>query len=570
MSIWVPKSQITVEMGVEILKETTIVEELSDYDIYQGTVPRRVRMCTQDPLKTHYIMPYMVAKKRGFQTNNTKWRQTVFPYTMPDGSVKHYPEFTGTFRNYQAEVIPEIIDCLKRNNTVIIGLPPGWGKTIMAAYIIQLCGGAAFVGVKQSKVYDGWKKTFTKVLPGMKVWYVGDMEKPEKWDICLCMEGRLKSVGYLDRMQCMTMIIDETHTLCTPTQVELFLGFQPKYIVYETATLKASGLWRMATVCSGEEGVFRISKIPYNFYIIRTGIYGEEERTERGKLKPASVQRSLVENQNRKAIIQALILNHVQYRKFICLQTVTKDIDENIVELNKLGITCDTLWGTKNSYNQSQVLFGTYGKISTGFDEENACDNFWMSPVKSDTMIFVNSVSKAELLIQSMGRCMRTEDEIPAFFFLMDDNSNVKNHFKSNKWLIELTNGRIIEVDYRNAFIPMNPKYGMKFTFYFTPGEYYKLIPSHIYDDFMRGGFLAGDEQERKDGRILLQTRDVLQAYKQYITPNSSCYLLTLQHINVITYQNSQDGLIYPYINAGFAYCSHRIFFRHVSNTTRV
>lgn len=570
MSIWVPKSQITVEMGTEILKETTIIEELSDYDIYQGTKPRRVRMCTQDPLKTHYIIPYMVARKRGFQTTNMKWRQIVFPYTMPDGTIKHYPEFTGTFRDYQAEVIPEIMACLKKNNCVIIGLPPGWGKTIMAAYIIQLCGGVAFIGVKQSKVYRGWQKTFAKVLPGMKVWCVGDMEKPDHWDICLCMEGRLGAVGYLDRMQCMTVVLDETHTLCTPTQVDLFLGFQPKYIIYETATLKASGLWRMATLCTSEEGVFRISKIPYNFYIIRTGIHGDEERTDRGKLKPASVQKSLIENKTRKAIIQALILNHVQYRKFICLQTLTKDIDDNILEFNKLGITCDTLWGTKNNYSQSQVLFGTYGKISTGFDEENACDDYWSLPVKSDTGVFINSVSKAELLIQSMGRCMRTEDEVPAFFFLMDENSNVKNHFKSNKWLIELTNGRIQEVDYRNAFVPMNPKFGWKFVFHFTSGEYYKLLHSNVYDDFMRGGFLAGDEQEREDGRILIQTREVLQSYKNHIAPNTNCYLLTLQYINVITFQNPQDNMCYPYINSGFAYCPHRIFFKHVANITRV
>ena len=565
MSIWVPKSAITLEMGKEILKETTIVEELSSYDIYQGTQPRRVRMCTQDPSKTYFIMPYMVAQKRGFQPINMKWRQIVFPYTMGDGTVKHLPEFTGSFRDYQAEVLPEILDCLKRNNTVIIGLPPGWGKTIMAAYIIQLCRGAAFVGVKQRKVYEGWKKTFEKVLPNMKVWCVGDMDKPLNWDICLCMEGRLKQVGYLDRMECMTVILDETHTLCTPTQVDLFLGFQPKYIIYETATLKASGLWRMAALCSGEEGVFRISKIPYNFFVIKTGVEGSEERTDRGKLKPASIQRSLIENQTRKNIIHCLILNHIQYRKFICLQTVTKDIDDNITELNNLGITCDTLWGTKNKYSQSQVLFGTYGKISTGFDEENACDDFWTSPYKSDTMIFVNSVAKAELLIQSMGRCMRTEDEVPAFFFLLDENSNVKNHLKNNKWLIEQTNGVIREVDYRNAFVPMNSKYGFKFIFKYTPGEFYKIIHLNEYEDFMKGGFLAGNEEERTNNCIVIQTKDILQQYKNFIAPNGgTCVLLVLQHINVMIYNNE------PYINSGFAYCRHKIFFRHIVNAIQI
>lgn len=563
MSIWVPRDQITREMGIEIIKETTIVEELSKFEEYQGKVPRRVRMFTKDPSNTYFILPYHVARKRGFEPINKMWRQFVFPYQAEDGTTKFQPEFTGVFRDYQAEVIPEIMECLRKNNTVIIGLPPGWGKTIMAAYIIHLCGGVAFIAVKQSKVYDGWKKTFQKVLPGAKVWCVGDMQKPQNFDIILCMNERLNQIGHLDRMQVMTFIVDETHTLTTPSQVELFLGFQPKYIIFETATLKASGLWRMAAVCSGEEGVFRLSKIPYNFYVIKTGIRGEEERSENGNLKPVSVQRSLIENETRKTIIQALIVNHINYRKFICLQTVTKDIDENIKMLNNHGITCDTLWGTKKSYSQSQVLFGTYGKISTGFDEENACEDYWTMPVKSDTGLFINSVAKPELLIQSMGRCMRTQDEVPAFFFLMDENSNVINHFKYNKWLIELTNGVIQEVDYRRPFVPMNPKYGFKFLTHFTPGEYYKVLPSHIYHDFMRGGFLLGaNEEEKKSKHILLCTSDVVMSYKQQFFPQSECYILKLQFLNLASYQDSNV----PYFNSGFCYCIHPIFFKHVSS----
>lgn len=570
MSIWILKDSISIEMCHQIFKKTFIIEELSSYEKAKKKTPRTVKMAFEDPTKTCFVIPYKIAVEYGFTPVNRRWRQIVFPYTLPNGEIKYYPEFTGTFRDYQAEVIPEIMDCLRKNNTVIIGLPPGWGKTIMASYIIQLCGGAAFVGVKQSKVYEGWKKTFQKVLPGMIVWCVGDMPKPNRWDICLCMEGRLSHVSWEDRIEIMTVVLDEVHTLCTPTQVNLFTGFQPKYIVYETATLKASGLWRMAAVCSGEDGVFRLSKIPYNFFVVETGIRGEEERNYKQDLIASSVQKSLVAHKQRKGIIQSIILNHVQYRKFICLQIVTQGIDDNIAELNKLGISCDTLWGTKNSYSQSQVLFGTYGKISTGFDEENACDNFWVLPVKSDTMIFVNSVHKPELLIQSMGRCMRTQDEIPCFFFLLDENSNVKNHLKDNKWLIELTNGVIRYVDYRNPCIPMNQKYGYKFSFLYTPGEYYKVLLNHEYEDFIRVGFLNGNEKEREQGVIFLQLRDVVMTYKNLIAPTGSrCIVLALQHINVVCLTN-QDGTKSPYINQGYAFCQHKIFFRHIISATPI
>lgn len=562
MAVWIPRSSVNREIAEAIFKKCSIIEELSDYDrIVRKVVPVRVQMFTKDPSGQYFIIPSFIAKYYGYQQMNNHWKQIVHPYQLADGTIKYYPEFIGSFRDYQVEIIPEIIECLNRNKSVIIGLPPGWGKTIIAAYIIQMIGLMALVVVKQSKVYEGWKKTFKKVLPGMIVWCVGDEKIPDKFDIILCMNERIDKIPLFIRIKVGTAVYDETHTLCTQTQVGTFLGVQPKFIIHETATLKASGLWRMATVCSGEEGVFRISKIPYNFYVIRTGVMGDEERTDRGSLKPESVQKSLIENQKRKRIIQSLIYNHVAYRKFICLQTVTKDIDENVLMMNKLGITADTLWGTKNTYSQSQVLFGTYGKISTGFDEENACDNYWTIPVKSDTMIFINSVASPWLLIQAMGRCMRTMDEVPAFFFLMDDNKNVQNHLKSNKWLIELTNGRIVDADYRNSFVP-NPSQVIKFTTYSTPGIYFKVLPSHIYDDFVNGGFLAGDEEERTRGLIVLQTNETVMTYKQIVAPNTKCYLLTVHRVNLLI----NNGQVVNY--NGIVYAIHPLFFSHILSTT--
>jgi hypothetical protein len=562
MAIWIPRNLITREIGESIFKKCVIIEELSDYErLVQKKTPLRVQMFSKDPTGQYFIIPSYIAKSHGFQQTNEKWKKIVHSYQSLDGSIKHYPEFTGSFRDYQIEIIPEIIECLNRNKSVIIGLPPGWGKTIIAAYLIQMIGLFSIIIIKQTKVYEGWKKTFKKVLPGMIVWCVGDEIMPEKFDIILCMNERVNKIPVSIKEQVGTLIIDETHTITTQTQVSTFLGFQPKFIIFETATLKASGLWRMATVCSGEEGVFRLSKVPYNFYVINTGVKGEEERTDSGSLKPASVQKSLIENKKRKNIIQSLIFNHITYRKFICLQKVTKDIDENIILMNKLGITADSIWGSKNNYSQSQVLFGTYGKVGTGFDEENACDNYWTIPVKSDTMIFINSVSNPWLLIQAMGRVMRTLDSVPAFFFLMDENTNVKNHLKSNKWLIELTNGNIVNVDYRNAFIP-NPSGINKFTTYSTKGIYFKVIPLHIYNDFISGGFLAGDEEERERGLIAIQTNENVMIYKNLIAPNTSCYLLTLHRINLFI----NNGQIFN--NNGIVYCIHPIFFSHVMSTT--
>lgn len=569
MSILISRDRIDLSTAEAIYKKCVIIEEITDYDKSKGIQPKSIVMMTKDETGNFFMVPYRVARDFGYQQENPYWRQIIFPIKLLDGTNRYLPEFTGTFRDYQTEIIPEIIECLQKNNSVIIGLPPGWGKTIIAAYLIWMIGLLPIVIIKQTKVYTGWQKTFQKVLPSAKIWCVGDkitnssLKSPKTFndfDIILCMNERLNKIPQEIKKQVGVLIIDETHTIATQTQKMTFLGFQPKYIIFETATLKASSFWKMATIVSGEEGVFRISKTPYNFYVVKTGIKGEEEKDKTGRLIPSSVKKSLISNKLRQNIIQCIIYNHIRYRKFICLQTLVNEIDENIQSFNNLGITCDTLWGSKNTYTQSMVLFGTYGKISTGFDEENACDNYWTIPIKSDTGLFINSVLSPWLLIQSMGRCMRTLNETPAFIFLLDDNNNVKNHLNKNKWLIELTNGVIVDVDYKNPFIPTGTSGVNKFTILSTPGIFYKILRNDEFSDFHKHGVYLGNEEERKFGFIPLQIYESVNYYKNIICPNTPCYILTLQNVNLCIHNNS------IIVNQGIVYCKHSLFFSHVKN----
>lgn len=565
MSIWIHRDKLDRETGEAIYKDCTIIEELSDYDKSLGKTPGRILMFEKTNDKSFFIVPYRIARKYGYNQENPYWRQIVYPVRLADGNVKYCPEFTGNFRDYQIEIIPEIIDCLQKNNTVIIGLPPGWGKTIIAAYLLWMIGLLSVVVVKQKKVYHGWQKTFKKVLPNARVWLVGDEPMPDHFDIILCMNERIGKIPLNVVLQVGTLIIDETHTISTLSQIWTFLLWRPKYVIFETATFKASPFWKMAAAVSAEDGVFRISKIPYNFYVVRTGVEGEETRSEKtGRLIPSSVQKSLIENKKRKKILQTVIYNHIGYRKFIGGQFVTTEIDDNIIYLNNLGITCDTLWGNKNGYNQSMVLFVTYGKASTGFDEENACDNYWILPVKSDTGIFVNSIDSPWLMIQFMGRCMRTEDEVPAFIFFLDDNKNVKGHLNHNKWLIELTNGRIINVDYRTPFIQMNPKKGIKFTHSYVPMIFYKILRNHEYSEFLEKGFYSGTEEEVNKGFVMLQLPEYVTYYRNILCPNTPCFLVAVQYCNL--YNN--NGTIF--VDNGIVFCRHPIFYKNILSVTMI
>ena len=143
--------------------------------------------------------------------------------------------------------------------------------------------------------------------------------------------------------------------------------------------------------------------------------------------------------------------------------------------------------------------------------------------------------------------------------FLLDENSNIKNHLNSNKWLIELTNGKIVYVDYRNAFIPINPAKGFQFSTVYTPGTFYKILYTYEYLDFLELGFYAGNEYERYNNFIMLQTAESVATYKQLLCPTTQCYILTLCYMNLYL-QNSE--IMY---NQGIVFSRHTIFFKNVT-----
>ena len=149
-------------------------------------------------------------------------------------------------------------------------------------------------------------------------------------------------------------------------------------------------------------------------------------------------------------MICKIIINN-PHRKFIALQRVTAGIESLVEKLRSLGIESDSLYGNKKSYKNSRVLVGTIPKMGTGFDEENACDDFYLNPEKSNTLIFINSVKKESLFEQVRGRVMRSDN--PHVIWLMDDNTSILRHFNGLKNWISKTNGNIVYVPSINDLI---------------------------------------------------------------------------------------------------------------------
>jgi superfamily II DNA or RNA helicase len=160
---------------------------------------------------------------------------------------KTYPSkayrFTGTLRSYQKEAIPEVMEMLDTQCTTTLRLHPGYGKTIVSAYLA--CHYHLLTVVllpNQTTLLSQWYKTFEKHT-NANIHKVGEPKKKqgcpiEEADVLICMPQRISKIPQDLLFKIGMLIVDEAHMLCVPSGVKQLLAFHPKYIVAQSATLE--------------------------------------------------------------------------------------------------------------------------------------------------------------------------------------------------------------------------------------------------------------------------------------------------------------------------------------------
>ena len=355
------------------------------------------------------------------------------------------PAFGLQLREEQIPIVQEAYQQLCTYNTTTLGLYPGIGKTYMGTYLAYLFGNVTMVYCNRESIMKQWFKTFSKSVPDYTnyIWMVGEQDAPPEGNVpafIICMEERYTKIPQYILKAIGTLIIDEAHMFCTPTAVNCLLaeGLYPSKIIIETATLERDdGMHQMIQSIAGEHGVFMVSKIPYMFMQIYTRVAPEVTKGKFGTNFDL-LCKTLANDESRNNIIIDIVKTN-PHRKFIILTR----LKEHVELLERLhhnhGIRAATLYGNKNSYSNSPVLIGTMPKMGTGFDEENACDDF--SGDKSNVLILALSVKKWQQYEQFRGRVMRCS--APIVIWLHDENSTINNQLELLRPWILGTNGSI-------------------------------------------------------------------------------------------------------------------------------
>lgn len=357
------------------------------------------------------------------------------------------PPFVGNLRENQIEPSTTSLHYLLNTGTTTVGLPPGFGKTVIGSWLTYMLGYMFVVIVPREPLIRQWMKTFSDCIPGIisNIWMPGINDPPISGIPAgiITLDTRVKNIPDEYKKYVGTLIVDEAHMLCTRSRVEALLSFTPRYTIIETATLEREDeMHSMIHVIAGEHGVFKTSIKPYKVISINTQIMHKEVFTSRG-CNYTSLCKSISEDVATNMIVVDIIKTN-PHRKYIILTRLA----EHTAELSKLlimyGITSDTMMRTKKSYSDTMALVGTMPKIGVGLDEENSCADF--KGIKSNVIILFHSVKQEKAFEQFRGRVMRVDE--PIVIWLNPKNKTCRSHLSGLKPWIRETNGTLVEIEY--------------------------------------------------------------------------------------------------------------------------
>lgn len=352
--------------------------------------------------------------------------------------------FTQQLLEHQVEIYQETLALLSKNNTVQIGLFTGGGKTVLATKAASDLKQTTMVLATDTGLLSQWDKAF-KVFTTATTYIVdGTFAPPNGVNVIICMTSRIHYVPADWRLRIGTLIIDESHTMCSQSRVDALLATHPYYIITCSATPERDdGMHAMIDAMAGPERVIKISKKPFNVFGYNTGCDVEIPVDFDGTPNWNKLLNAICENDERNQLIIGMVKQYHQHHKILILSDRVEHVTTLCQMIKALGISCDYMAGKKKTYNDSNVLVGGIKKIGTGFDEANACADF--NGVRLDLLLLVTSIKKKSRLEQVAGRCFRAN--FPQIIYLIDENAISQKHFNEGiKWFVS-RNGTVYMQD---------------------------------------------------------------------------------------------------------------------------
>lgn len=344
-------------------------------------------------------------------------------------------DFEGDLRPEQLQVKQEAISTMNKKGSVIMSMYCGFGKTITGINIASTIGFKTLVIVNKIVLMTQWEESIKRFCPRASVQKVKPKCVKKDCDFYIINAINAEKMGDAFFADIGCVIVDEAHLIMAETVSKCLQSVSPRYLIGLTATpYRPDGLNGLLDFYFGEDKIIRELLREHKVYKVETGFKPTIELGVTGRLNWGVVLDSQSKDPDRNNLILKIIC-HFSERNFLVL---VKRVEQGLFlqeRLSEMGEDVTSLIGSNQTFEaSSRILIGTCSKVGTGFDHP-----------KLDTLLMAADVE--EYFIQYLGRCMRTRDNVPVVFDLVDDYSILTKHYATRKKIYKKHGGKIENLD---------------------------------------------------------------------------------------------------------------------------
>jgi hypothetical protein len=371
-------------------------------------------------------------------------------------------QFTGAVRDHQVPILSEARKWLSSHGGVLLNCYCGFGKTVSACVLSSdyTTPQSDVVVCSLKLLPPQWIRSYQKFTTA-RLAINGVKENPSNPDVWITMiEGIPKlleklPVDTVTNLNVGTLIIDESHLMCTELRLKLLLLLRPHRIILLTATPKRDdGLDIILELLAGPGKVVAVNPNPFRVFATLTNVTPEYKLNKMGKVDFVAMSNWLADQPSRDLIALDWVIKNPRCRIAILTNRVAHA--ERLAELFREARQSITLLcGKHKEFIPARIIIGTGSKLGTGFDAESAgssshsrsrtphpqADEGYASDTDVELEEFLASQPINMMIMmyttlhpqQMVGRAFRSNS--PCIVQLLDGGAIFERHFRENcKW----------------------------------------------------------------------------------------------------------------------------------------
>lgn len=354
--------------------------------------------------------------------------------------------FSGNLREEQTQVATQAIDILNRAQSLLLSTHVGFGKTVLAIYLLSRIGLKTIIISHRLNLLQQWLEALESFLVQPRVQYIrGSDPLDTEQDIFVINVVNVSKIkrdtGFIG-----LVIIDEVHLILSEIFSRALLAFQPQYLVGLSATpYRLDQLDQLFEFFFGgkENLIYKPLHLKHHVFWIATPFVPEISTFKDGTLNWDSILRQQAEDEQRNELIVRIVQRHPEHKFLIlCRRVAQVKILEKLFCNYKIQAVYDSHQPKSNT--DDHILIGTSQKLGVGFDD------------KSRTALILAGDVK-EYFVQYQGRLFRNPNATPVIFDIVDIQYGIfKKHFNTRLKQYKESGGIIQQLD-SETLCPIKP-----------------------------------------------------------------------------------------------------------------